>query len=323
MRSLPRSGWGAGLRPKLSHRRRGAAFAFGICRADAVGLGWVLWGQDRLMLFETTRAGRIGRWVSASLTVLLIASYLFYRHRMTPSGGTLVGMAYGVVGLFLIAFLLFQAVRKRWYRCPYGKNEHWVNLHVHAGLLAVLLIGLHAGFRFQDPSATLAAALLGGVALSGTIGAFLYAILPRRLHAIEGGLTPEETSEQINDLARKMRALVQGKSQSLHRVFRALSEAHMPNAWQGWRTLLGPGDPLFNRKDKTPLAEQMQGVPSDEQRVLDQMILLDRQWKQMQTQFEQRMRLKNLLVCWLYLHVPLSAALVVAILFHLLIVAYY
>ncbi len=261
------------------------------------------------------QSGRIKRWLSLFPALLLILSYGVYRRRTIPWGGTPAGLAYGIAGLCLIAFLFFQAVRKRWHRCPYGKNETWVNAHTHAGLLAPLLIGMHAGFRFRDLSATLAAVLLCGVAISGLLGIFLYNFLPRRLHAISGSLTIEEAAAQMNRLSRKMGALAQGKSPPLRAVWTLLSEAHVPVRWASLgRTRMPQNDRL---------ARQMQGVPPDEQAVLDQMILLDQQWRRMQTQFEQRMRLKNLLAGWLYLHVPLSAALVVAILLHLLTIAYY
>jgi hypothetical protein len=271
--------------------------------------------MNRRQVVEEMRIRAIKRWVSPALALLLILSYRVYRGRMIPDGGTPAGLAYGIAGLCFIAFLLFQAVRKRWHRCHYGKNETWVDVHIHAGLLAPLLIGMHAGFQFRDPSATLAAALLGGIVLSGLLGLFLYRLLPRRLHAISGSLTIEEAAEEMNQLSRKMCVLAQGKSQPLRQVWTFLSEAHTLGRW----AFLG----LAKTQNSDLLVQHIQGVPVDEQAVLDQMILLDQQWKRMQAQFGHRMWVKNLLVAWLYLHVPLSAALVVAILLHLLMVAYY
>src|ERR1700680_1183088 len=96
----------------------------------------------------TTPNNRIWRWIGLILALPLILSYYWYSRQITPQGGTTIGLIYGALGLLLIVFLLFHAVRKRWHRCTYGKTEVWLNAHIYSGLLAMLLIYLHARFPF-------------------------------------------------------------------------------------------------------------------------------------------------------------------------------
>ncbi len=260
----------------------------------------------------TTQNSRFWRRLGIILAVPLVLSYYWYSQRMVPRGGTTVGLAYGVLGLLLISFLLFHSVRKRWHRCVYGKTEIWLNAHIYLGLLAMLLIYMHAGFRFQDLSATVAAGLLSVVVVSGVVGTILYTVLPQHLRQVKGNLMPQEVSDKMNELAELIQKATQRKSPSFHSACQLFLE-------EATRRRV--------RKEKVPvlrrLIEQIRVIPAEEQEAMKQVVLLAKQFTEMHAQFRTRMRLKNLLESWLYLHVPFSVAMVLAIILHLFAVAYY
>jgi hypothetical protein len=270
----------------------------------------------------TTRNNRIWRRIGLILAIPLIISYVWYSRQMTPRGGTKVGLIYGVLGLLLILFLLFHAVRKRWHRCVFGKTEVWLNAHIYFGLLAMLLIYMHAGFRFHELSATVATVLLSIVTASGVVGAIFYTLIPRRLSEVKSNIAPEEVSNRMNQLAEKIQKLGQGKSKTLQSACQLFLKENTPTRRMGWRTTFGRSREQILKTDRR-LLEKIQTVPSGEQEELKQLILVANQWRDLHAQFRAQMRLKNLLESWLYLHVPLSVAMVVAIIIHLVVVAYY
>ncbi|MGH8057347.1 MAG: hypothetical protein ACREOH_08950, partial [Candidatus Entotheonellia bacterium] len=68
---------------------------------------------------------------------------------------------------------------------PAGSLENWLLTHSYLGVMAVLLVALHTGFRFGGVVATLGVVLAGVVGVSGLVGSVLYLVIPRRLGRIK------------------------------------------------------------------------------------------------------------------------------------------
>ncbi|NOZ23458.1 MAG: hypothetical protein GXP25_20475 [Planctomycetes bacterium] len=66
-----------------------------------------------------------------------------------------------------------------------GRLENWLLAHQYLGILVVLLIVLHAGFRFLGALATVTAVLALTTVLSGGLLSLLYVIGPRVLVRVE------------------------------------------------------------------------------------------------------------------------------------------
>jgi hypothetical protein len=71
------------------------------------------------------------------------------------------------------------------------------------------------------------------------------------------------------------------------------------------------------------LAAQLARVPAAEQEELRQLLVLGRQHRELAGRLVAQQRLRNLLDAWLYLHLPLSAVLLVLIAAHLVAVFYF
>ncbi len=275
--------------------------------------------------------GAAARWRRRGLLAgaALTASYVAYALRGFPHGGTPAGLGYGVLGTAAILVLLYFGVRKRSYRSTWGTLDGWLQSHIVLGLLAAVVILFHSGFRFHDRVAVAAYATLLAVVASGMLGTFFYAALPRRLAGVEGELMPAELAEQLRQLAEAMVRLGTGRSPAFQQVCLGLLAETVPVRLAGWKVMLarrawrsGRGSDAAGART-APWAAPLARVPPAEQEELRQLLVLSRQRGELLERLAIQQRYRNLLGAWLYLHVPLSFALLVLVAAHLVAVFYY
>ena len=271
-------------------------------------------------------------WVGVG--AVLTAAYFAVRwHDGFQHGGSPAGIAYGIFGTVAILVLLAFGVRKRWYRSTWGTLDGWLQSHIYLGLLSALVIFFHSGFRFHDRVAVAAFVTLGVVVASGFVGASLYTSVPRRLSEVESDLTPAELSAQIQQLADGMARIAGSRSQPFQEVCRGLLAESLPGRLAGWRLMLtsrgaGPkratsGGSGGGGGGPAPWAVHLTRVPPAEQEDLRQLLVLSRQRSELLERLIAQQRYRNLLGAWLYLHVPLSIALLALVAAHLAAVFYY
>src|SRR4051812_14652911 len=91
-------------------------------------------------------------WIVGCLVIFVVATvaYIIYAQRSLhgPRGGSLIGLAYGIVGSAMILFVMALALKKRWRTLRVGRTHTWLQGHVWLGLLAYPMILYHAGFAF-------------------------------------------------------------------------------------------------------------------------------------------------------------------------------
>jgi cytochrome b561 len=95
---------------------------------------------------------------------------------LRPSG--LIGNGYGWVAAMLVVLNLSYLIRRRFGSARFGSMKTWLDVHVFTGLLAVALVSFHSAFQLRTPIASVSAASLGTVVLTGLLGRFLYALGP-------------------------------------------------------------------------------------------------------------------------------------------------
>jgi len=101
------------------------------------------------------------------------------RHERLRSSGPL-GLALGVIAVALILLNLLYLVRRRLLAASWaGSIRSWLDLHVVSGLLAGGCVALHSAGDFRSASATMASAALGIVLVTGLIGRYVLAQIPR------------------------------------------------------------------------------------------------------------------------------------------------
>lgn len=149
---------------------------------------------------DAERAHRIrlaGAWAIAIAFLLVVGAYGFdyytlgaaarplsAKHALLrPSGA--IGIKLGMVGVAMFFTIYLYYFRKRWgWLAAIGKTKHWLDFHIVLGVTAPVVIAFHATFKFRG-IAGMAFWIMVAVALSGVVGRYLYAQIPRRLNAAE------------------------------------------------------------------------------------------------------------------------------------------
>ena len=139
---------------------------------------------------------------------------------LKPSGS--VGLKLGIVGFCCFVIIFLYPLRKRWaWLQRQGSSRHWLDFHVVLGLSAPFIIAFHASFKFQG-FAGMAFWIMLAVSISGIVGRYLYAQVPRRVNSTEISL--KELKEQQEDLLQKLSAQKMFWNQQLSHLFRLPSE---------------------------------------------------------------------------------------------------
>ncbi len=146
---------------------------------------------------------------------------------LKPSGA--IGLKLGIFGLLLFCAIFLYPLRKRWkWLAQQGSSKHWLDFHVLMGLTAPFIIAFHSSFKFHG-LAGVAFWIMTAVALSGVIGRYVYAQIPRRMSSAEVSMS--ELEQQHSALAQRLaaqRVLPTADLRSLLHLPSAVLVARMP-----------------------------------------------------------------------------------------------
>jgi len=146
-------------------RALGASFALAL-----VALGWALWHSDYYMLPRDARATH--------------AAHALLR----PGMGLGLGFGIGATALVVLnlLYLARRAARPRW---AIGSLQSWMTVHVATGIVALLAATLHAAMAPADSLGGHALWMLVALLVTGAIGRYVYAWVPRAANGRELELT--------------------------------------------------------------------------------------------------------------------------------------
>jgi hypothetical protein len=123
------------------------------------------------------------------------------KHALLRPSGT-IGLSLGFLGFGMFLVIFLYPLRKRWkWLSQQGLSRHWLDFHVLLGLAAPFVIAFHSSFKFGG-FAGMAFWIMLAVSLSGIIGRYLYAQIPRSLNAAE--LSLKELQEVRTRLAQQL-----------------------------------------------------------------------------------------------------------------------
>ena len=180
-------------------------------------------------------------WLLALAVVLVIAGYGwdYYtlgaadrpfspKHEaLRPSGP--IGIKLGMLGVLLFFLIYLYPLRKKWgWLGRQGNSRHWLDFHVVLGTVAPIIIAFHSTFKFGNIAGMAFWSMLA-VTLSGFIGRYLYAQIPRNLSAAE--LTMKEMLEVEESMRQELASqkLTFGKRmENLYDLPTPQDVAHMP-----------------------------------------------------------------------------------------------
>ena len=277
-------------------------------------------------------------WVALIITVLAIVAYLLDDPQEPPNGGTVLGYTLGTIAALLILWLTWFGVRKRRYSSTIGTVQGWLSAHVYLGLALLVIVLLHAGFQFGVNVHTLAFALMTLVIVSGLYGVFIYMKYPGRVSSNRDGASRPELLDQLEDLDRRSRRV----AADLNDDYQELVASGVSRTQLGstlWSRLRGRdlSQIVLRTGGQTKVVpnpgqeaaldwlanEQSRATDADSATQIGELSALLRNKRQLLRQIKEDLRLQASMEIWLYFHVPLTAALLMALVAHIVTVFLY
>ena len=273
---------------------------------------------------ESFLAHRRFRWLRIALILglLTMTSYLLVDVEPRHNGGSWYGYTLGTIGVALILWLTLLGVRKRRMTPGRWSLKAWTSAHVYLGLLLVVIGTLHTGFQLGWNVHTLAWALMMLVIASGIYGISAYAVLPEKLSTNRREMTREQMVASLAAIDRQLETAAQPLPR--HEADLVISTLEHDPFRAGVLTRLAGRqrrDPT-NRALSLITTESAWDQDADDPAQQRVRTLLSRRQSQI-AQIRQHMRTKALLEIWLYVHVPLTIALIAALVAHVVSVFYY
>ncbi len=276
----------------------------------------------------------------ARSAVLAILAYVFCPLREPKSGGTWLGYTLGTIGALLIVYLAWYGVRRRTFGSG-GSATGWLSAHVYFGFVLMLVATLHCGFQFGWNVHTATYVLLALVVLSGAWGTYAYAKYPSLIVKQRGNISRAELVG--GDLSAR-RPRVACAPPCLPRTcticWRTPSGARRSAEASGRCSAATTNPPCSFRR---AAAQPSRVVPNQGQRALIEALagrlaaqadsneiakmhsLLDivARKASLVARLQKDVQLQSLIQFWLYLHLPLCFALLVALVAHIIAVFFY
>ena len=237
------------------------------------------------------------------------------------NGGTWLGYTLGTIGALLIVWLMFFGIRKRRYGPGDFSLKAWLSAHVYLGLSLIVVATLHAAFQVGWNVHTLAYVLMLLVIASGIWGVVNYARLPQRMTENRRGLTFKAMQQELAEIDRQCVTLANQLGEEYDAAVQ-LSRERSRLGGSAWRLLSGR-DSRCGTVQALAMVEKLATERTgfgDKPSVL--VAALSRKAALLQ-RARRDLRYKALMDVWLHVHVPLSCALLAALIAHIVSVFYY
>ncbi len=276
-------------------------------------------------------------YLCLSLALLIVCSVIYLSQSPTdpPSGSTWQGYVLGGAGAGLIVWLSLLGIRKRQYGGA-GRVQAWLSAHVYLGIALFGVVLLHSGAQVGWNVHTLAFLLVLIVIISGIVGAALYLLVPERISRLRQGRSRADLFDEMQKLDERCTELSQSCQPTTESAIRSSIE----------RTVVGGSvlDQLFSRDRSSVDSGEGGGIkPNPDQREILQLIanLAPRvraesesvalqglvttiaRRQELLRRIRKDIQLQGFLQIWLYVHVPVTVALIAALLIHVVVVFWY
>jgi hypothetical protein len=225
-----------------------------------------------------------------------------------------------------------KTIRRRW-----GSVSWWLKGHIWLGLLSVPLVVYHAAFRWGGPLEKVLWAVLLVVIVSGVVGVLLQNLLPRIMTAqLPSEVIPDQLDQVCDRLQQEADALVLkycgdaavagAMSAPPSRTSAAPdSQTELARFYVGavrpYLASSGGGKSLLGDRHESQLVFERirESLPYEAHPLLDQLEQRCAERRQLQVQA----RLYGLLHGWLRIHLPVSVALLILVVLHVVTALYY
>ena len=240
-----------------------------------------------------------------------------------PGGSSVPGFTFGVVGGLIVLFEFLLWCRKKVRVWRIGSAQTWLRAHIWLGLLCLPLLVLHSGLRLGGTLSTVLMVLLVIVIVSGIGGLILQNMLPRRaLEAMPAETVYSQMDYLVGQLLAEAERLVSKtcgiKAEDLTPIAEgeALALFYREQVAPFLRQGTTGNSPLCNASRAAELFQncKMQLPPAAHEALaaLESFCEQRRQW-------DSQVHLHFWLHSWLWVHFPLSVALLVLMVAHVVV----
>jgi hypothetical protein len=260
--------------------------------------------------------------VSTLLMLFAIAGYSFYGSPVGRYGGTPMGYVLGTVGAILILVLLWFGIQKRRFNATSGNLNGWLSAHIYLGASLIVIATLHTGFQIGWNVHTLAYVLMLGVIFSGFYGIYAYLRFPAMITNNRADDTFESLMLKISDIDREAQRLAMKLPDKINLAV----QDSIKNTPIGG----GVAAQLSAKVKNCPTARAVEVVKSavgefngDEAKINTDLYGMLLRKQKLVHRVRVDIRYKAILDLWLYIHVPMSLALLAALVAHVVAVFFY
>ncbi|MEQ8953636.1 MAG: hypothetical protein RL120_05835, partial [Gammaproteobacteria bacterium] len=249
----------------------------------------------------------------------------------------------GGIAALLIVWLALLGIRKRSFNTRLGKVRAWVSAHVYLGTSLIIIASFHSAFQVGLNIHTLAYCLMLAVIFSGFYGVFAYIRYPAKISALLDDRSDADNLVSLNELTRQIMTTCENLDSELQMtISSAIDRTYLGKSmWSVLRasdfsamhrTVFGEHEitrvEIVPNPDQQPLIDYVakripRGKRATEPELLLKLLNLLTRRQQLLRDYRRAAQLRARLKFWLFLHTPLSIALVVALIIHVISVFFY
>lgn len=264
------------------------------------------------------------RWLKICTLASLAAILVYCLVDVTPrhNGGSWLGYTLGTIGALQILWLTALGLRKRAMTRGRWSLKAWTSAHVYIGLSLIVIATLHTGFQFGLNVHTLAYALMMVVILSGVVGTCFYAALPTALSSNREEMTQPQMIDALRSIDRQLHDAAQPLDHHLAALVRGSLEQD-PFGGGLVRRLSGRYPDCATRAAQAAIRRETAYRPNLGEDPIGKVDALLVRKEAILGRVRRHLRLKAMLEVWLYVHVPVTFALIAALSAHIVSVFFY
>jgi hypothetical protein len=260
--------------------------------------------------------------MAGGLSLLTIVIYALVDVQPRHNGGSWYGYTLGTIGALLILWLTMLGLRKRYMSPRAWSLKAWTSAHVYLGLSLIIIATLHTGFQFGLNVHTLAYALMMLVIFSGIFGIVAYSTLPRQMSFNRDQVTETEMLESLRAIDRQLHDAAQPLNQTQADLVRE-SLLQDPFGGGAWRRLMRQYPSCATKRVHSELRAETRFRPDMGNDPIERIDALLERKSSILARVRRHLQLKALLEVWLYVHVPITFALIAALTAHIISVFFY
>lgn len=266
-------------------------------------------------------------WLAVLLMVGSIVIYAMDNPTEAPNGGTWLGYALGTIAALLIVWLAYLGRRKRNFAQGWGTVKGWVSAHVYLGSSLLVVATLHTGFQFDWNVHTFTFVLMCLVIFSGFFGVFAYRIYPSARNDLKKSQTLDDIFLKVEEIDSELARLTADSSSDTKMVVSSAIE----------RTVIGGGyrDQLFGRDHSSVvvggnvvsnngqqqalgfLVEKLSRTEGKENQSVGEIVRAFNTRKRLLDIIREDIRMQSTAQVWLLFHIPVTFALIAALIAHI------